>query len=362
MKKVGLYFVLIQILFTGSLAASQISIMSYNVENLFDPIPNPHYNDDDFTPGGKYRWTEKRLHQKLYNLSKVITSVQNEDGSKCPDILGLQEVQNGRILKLWNDEYLQECEYQSLIINQNGPDQRGIKVALMSRFELESTPRSHYIYRGTRFIIEATFEIDSELLTVFVNHWKSRAGGGEDKRIFTANVLRERIREIQQDAPYRGIVALGDFNDEPESPSLYKSLGAIDHPHEVYDNTHQVRLWNPSFELVHLPKQMAKAKEWKERGYDIDLEKLERYYRQKRGTYFYRHESRFNQLDHILISRGLLDHRGFQYVAESFRVLKHPEFKDRNGVPRSFHSNSDANGASDHFPVLLRLQRPFHTY
>ena len=76
--------------------SNQISVLFYNVENLFDLKDNPETNDDEFTPNGDRRWTYKRFNRKVQNISKVILS---SAGWELPGIVGLCEIENRFVLE-----------------------------------------------------------------------------------------------------------------------------------------------------------------------------------------------------------------------------------------------------------------------
>jgi hypothetical protein len=136
----------------ASINAKEISIMQYNVENLFDP-DNPPPGHDEFTPDGAKHWTIEKLKAKLVNLGKVVTSIKNKDGTVCPDILALAEVHNVVVLKMWKMGPLKVCGYTQTVIDPTDPDPRGIRTALLTRLPLAGKPFSHKAYPGGRFIL-----------------------------------------------------------------------------------------------------------------------------------------------------------------------------------------------------------------
>ena len=70
---------LVLCLSTGLLAQGKLGVYAaafYNLENLWDTEDNPdNPGDDDFTPGGKYEWTQVKYEQKLQNVAKVISQL-----------------------------------------------------------------------------------------------------------------------------------------------------------------------------------------------------------------------------------------------------------------------------------------------
>ncbi|MDB5037247.1 MAG: endonuclease [Bacteriovoracaceae bacterium] len=325
--------------------------MQYNVENLFDPYHEPGKLDEDFTPEGKEHWTLESLDQKLENLGQVIRSVVNPDGSHCPDILVMEEVENPWVAKRLKDGALESCQYKKIIVDKTSPDMRGIRVAIMTRLEQAGTPVSHIVYNGGRTIQETPLQIDGHRMIVFANHWKSRltrppdTDGGIAKRALSAKLVRKRLDEILEANSKEDVLVVGDLNDEPEDDSIAKIVGAsssIDDPNAL--------LWEPSSELLKLPRLQ-------------DLEETDRdpAFKALRGTFLYRKQ--YFQLDHILLSKGLFDEEGFSYQPGSYQVIRFPKFIDpRTHGPLTFKNMIDADGndrgpkgASDHFPIMLRL-------
>lgn len=358
-------------------ASQQITVMSYNLENFFDPEVGDHpaLDDREFTPEGRQRWTEEKFKEKMELLTEVVTSVEGG----CPDVLGVVEVESMEVLKRWSKEEMPECNLRHIFVYQpvegepNEADSRGIKVAVMSRFPIAELkdengqpdgPKLHPVYRGARYILEVPLDIDGNVLRVFVNHWKSRAGRDtEEKRMRSARVLRQRLEQLNHKDPYSDILVLGDFNDEPENKSVLEGLNVKSDIHEVYDTIDEVVMWNSVYDWFNLPEVMAEARKRKEKGEDIDLRELERKLRRARSTYYYYGGQAHNMLDHIILSRGLLDDQGLGFVSESYRVLKVPGFVEtETGASKTYQYVTrdgeiiHVGGASDHFPVVINLQ------
>lgn len=341
--------------------AQEFTVMSYNVENLFDTFDDPRLNDGEYTPTGGAEWTEEKLLEKLKNLTEAIM-LQSEGLLVCPDILGLQEVENFFILEVWRRKFLQDCGYGPAIIyrpNDNEPnvaDIRGIKVALFSKLPLAKRPRLLLPYQGTRHILEVTLRAGEDELTVFVNHWKSRRGGGEEKRIKSAQLLRKRLEEYQQADPEHDYIVLGDFNDEPENKSLMQYLGSVLSPQQLADDPWSHGLWNTSFEWFYLPTVRRELEEYllpEEVAQEIS--KL----RAKRGTYYFHGDRVYNQFDQILISRGMFNRKGFRYIPGSIEVIRPAKFINKDGTPKPYRSfqGGRIGGASDHLPLLVKIEK-----
>ena len=98
----------------------ELTLMFYNVENLFDTKDDPLTNDDEFTPQGDRRWTPRRLNKKLNDLAKVILSASGWD---APQLVALCEVENQYVLdRLRKNTPLQKLSNKT--IHKDSPDFR----------------------------------------------------------------------------------------------------------------------------------------------------------------------------------------------------------------------------------------------
>jgi predicted extracellular nuclease len=166
------------------------------------------------------QWDDVKFRNKLVNLSTVIMSMNRGKG---PDILGLCEVENKAVVESLV-VYL-SGDYE--IIHAESPDGRGIDNALiykksMFKFLSSSSDTVDLGTEKTRSILGARFQFNNEIISVFVNHWPSRRGGEstEEKRISAAKTLKKKFEKFR-DTDF--IIAMGDFNDEPENISIDSS-------------------------------------------------------------------------------------------------------------------------------------------
>ena len=110
-----------------------ITIAQWNLENLFDTVDDPNKNDEEFTPSSTKEWTMDRLNTKLYNLSRVIGSIDNNKG---PDILGVCEVEHKALLDSMIVKFLHNKNYK--VAYKESPDNRGIDNGLIYNADLFS--------------------------------------------------------------------------------------------------------------------------------------------------------------------------------------------------------------------------------
>jgi hypothetical protein len=203
-------------------------LMFYNLENLFDIYDDPETRDEEFTPGGSRRWTNKKFYAKLNNTYKVIMAV---GGWEPPAVIGLCEVENAFVLeKLIFETPLKKFDYG--IIHFDSPDNRGIDVAMIYRKNKFTPLHSEPVKvtfpddpnSKTRDILYVKGLIgDLEMIHIFINHWPSRYGGymeTKPKRNRAAEVLKHKTDSLFAINPAVSVVIMGDFNDGPEDESI----------------------------------------------------------------------------------------------------------------------------------------------
>lgn len=222
-------------------ASNALTIMTYNVENLYDNIDDPETDDDTYLPlsakgSASHRskcqqalkehwrkecmemdWTDEKIERKLKRLADVILQVKDGKG---PDILIVQEVENLNILERLRVNHLKDGDYNPAILLE-GPDKRGIDVGMISRLPLASRPRLHLVdltkvakeegrpAGTTRGILEARFLLpDGKKLTVFGVHFPSQGSPTSYRK-----VAIEKLNALKKTRPYyEYVIAAGDFN------------------------------------------------------------------------------------------------------------------------------------------------------
>jgi len=324
--------VVVLFLFTQAVCIAQTSpvgtIGFYNVENLFDTIDDPETIDEEYLAAGSNKWTEERYQNKLTNMSRVIA-----DMASGVDILGLSEVENRGVLEdLVQSPNLKSKGYQ--IVHFNSPGRRGIDVALIYRqgvflpFAISNIPIKDPddVEFLTRDILWVKGLYHGDTLHVAVNHWPSRRGGKEDKRILAAQSLRRAVDSVTNIYPSAKMVLMGDFNDDPSNKSLKKVLNATN----KLSKDDPKMLFNASTET----------------------------FKKGNGTLFYR--GAWNLFDQIIISQSLMQDNAekYFYIKDSFRIFAADYMQEQKGenkgAPfRTFSRGVYKNGYSDHYPTLI---------
>ena len=216
------------------IASQNVSIIFWNVENLYDTYDDTTKLDDEFTSRGAKHWTWSKFSLKLNHVAKTLMAIGKWE---APAIVGMCKVENRYVLnKLIYETPLKPWKYK--FIHHESPDLRGVDVALLYRPALFRVLTSRSI--SIRFPFDTlaqTREIlmiqgilfQSDTITLFVNHWPSRRGGylgSQPRRNWVASVLRGVVDSVQRITPAANILVMGDFNDEPENESLKVNLMA----------------------------------------------------------------------------------------------------------------------------------------
>lgn len=311
--------------------AKPFKVATYNVENLFDAV----YDGTEYEIyiPGKHNWNQRTVEIKLNHTAEVICDLD-------ADILGLQEVENANILRqLLARLDRVGCPYRySAISSKRGA---AIQVALLSRYPVIRQRDIQVSYSPrTRNILEVEVEIEGTPLTVFVNHWKSKAYKGyESKRIAYAKTLQSHIAKMPEKKEY---IILGDFNsDYNVHLTLEKKLNDTK-GRTAFNDVLRTKV-GPY--LVEEGEMVMAAKGvhytlWKELPVD-----------QRWSHNFYGKRS---SIDQIVLPRHMFDGRGIDYVNNSFGVFKAPYLFTKKGyINRWEYKNGKhrAKGYSDHLPV-----------
>ncbi len=314
------------------------TVAFYNVENLFDIENDSLTFDDDRTPEGKDGWTQKRYIQKLGNISKVLSQIGSSVTQTSPDIIGLCEIENKKVLEdLVSHPNLSNKNYG--IIHFDSPDERGIDVALLykkgvflpttftSRRLLLQNEEDKRDYTRDQLVVGGI--LDEEHIYCIVNHWPSRSGGetrSKPNRLAAAKLNRRIIDSLLKLDSSTKIISMGDLNDDPLDDSLKKVL-----------------------------KTKGKRKKLESHELFNPMEKL---YKKGIGSLAYR--DKWNLFDQIYFTANLLgkDDGSYRFwkaevFTPSYLVSKKGKYK---GYPfRTYAGGSYSGGYSDHFPVYVYL-------
>ncbi len=199
----------------------------WNLENFFDTTDGgTGESDTEFSPAGSRHWTAGRFRAKCDAVAKSLMWLGDRYG-RMPDLVGLAEVENRVVLRrLLSSTLLRKYGYG--IVHYDSGDRRGIDVAILyrqSQMSLQSsslkTPGLEGESMATRDILQAEMRLRSGLSMHFcVNHHPSKFGGDEasaGRREAAMTALKELCDSLAAVTPDVPVVAMGDFNDTPDS-------------------------------------------------------------------------------------------------------------------------------------------------
>ena len=318
----------------------------YNLENLFDTYHDEGKNDYEYLPDGANQWTEAKYAKKLKNMASVIRAMK-EENKAWHAILGVSEIENRHVLEdLVSQPEIAEANYQ--IVHYDGPDRRGVDVALFYRPELFTLLESRSIpfdfnsnldfgmseeekadFR-TRDILMVRGMLGDEMFAFFVAHLPSRLGDKSSAlRSRGGEIMYDESMELMEKYPGIKIVAMGDMNDNPTDPSMAVYM----HGKENIDEVGKEDFFSPFVSML-------------KSGY---------------GSLAYQGE--WNIYDIIVVNANLCRGEGLKIrpiVKKKFygRIFNPPFMTQQEGpyagTPfRTFSGGAFIGGYSDHYPTYI---------
>lgn len=313
---------------------NKITVMTFNVENLFDTKDDKYKNDETYLPMAQKKskahkdkcnkisskrwrkeclykdWSEKAYAKKLEKVADVIKEASS-------DVVVLQEVENLRALKDLN----KKLGYKHTVLIE-GRDIRGIDIAVLSNLKVIGKAKQSFVpfshiskkrSKDTRGILQVKIELpNNETMTVYGVHFP--APYHPYKLRLESLKFLEGLRK-KDTSDYQ--LAAGDFNI-PASEA--KRL-------DIYDS--KIR---PQWELAHL--------------YCGDCS----------GTNYYSKKNSWSFLDMILLS-GKFNKGSKGWKLDKQKVRTGVFLRDQkksNGAPRPYDEKK-GSGLSDHFPLIIDL-------
>lgn len=353
-------------------AATEFTVVAYNVENLFDVDGIAMFRDyKQDEPDDPFTYNRAKLLTKLQNHAAVLKTLNEGAG---PEVILFQEFEadfspetsiedfdaflkeysNTTVVDMlgdgWKSEYsglpsvawlLKAMDdiglsgYFLVSVPSKGLDS-GIAhaCAVFSRFSIVSSKAYELVQ--ARDILEVQLDVEGHSLWVYSNHWKSGASNPEREpiRVENARVLRDLIDTRLAEDPLADIIVGGDLNSHYNHSILYPEIqtGINDVLGSQGDELAIRELEGPN--LYNL---------W------FELPAEERYSEVWRG--------RRGSLMHLLLTRGLYDMHGVQYVDGSFDKLLLPGLNaDALGRPLGWSfAGESGGGVTDHLPVIARF-------
>lgn len=350
----------------------EIRFVWWNLQNFFDTDDDPISKDFEYTAVNG--WTDEIFNIKKANLAAALNKTHNNQG---PDLLAVAEIEKDDLL----EELILEMGNPHLKVARDitgTRDLRGIDVAIAYderklRVISLTSHLVHLRYR-TRDIFEVDFELleTGETLVLFATHWPSRKLGkyrSEPLRIATAEHLAylieshikvepeayEHLRANGHIQPVMDkwetkVMVAGDLNDEPIDRSLLEHLHASGELDRVIGETNDIDGFKKETADYRAQEIFLYNATWKFVS------------QQEMGTYFIsglysgeKFSRRYQVLDQIIVSRGLVSGHGLTLDRDSVSIFRDPLVATSSGRPRPF-SKSKKKGFSDHLPVTAVLR------
>lgn len=348
-----------------------ISILSYNVENLFDVEHDSSKIDWEFLPAGypgrdaycqglrtskeqkqclETDWTADKLELKIKQIKKVVDLAS----PILPEIMGVSEIENENVVR----KLANELCYRDIIVTDS-PDVRGIDVGIMYNSSANLKYLNHIEHhldpaisgKPSRNVLQVNFLVGGHNLIVFMNHWPSQ-GAPAPVRVAVAKFVQEKVKQAIDADPSATVVVMGDFN-----------VISNDRPDPFFNV-----LENPAAGTAQLFDVDSK---W--RGALKSTQNYTELNAMPLATYFYGVEASFNLLDRFFVNKNATDGRGLEVDVNKYRIVTAPEITSTwgypkghwlsgsivRGIPRRYdHNATDAAkaGYSDHFPIYLEMK------
>ena len=320
-----------------------VTVMTFNVENLFDNMDDPGKDDKAYLSIENKRseshvaacdeiqvdrwraeclsldWSDAAIEFKLSALANTIRQV---GGGLGPDVIALQEVENLSILERLRTDHLASSGYLPAILIE-GDDARGIDVAFLSRLPMLQPPTLHPLIlddfpdraRDARGVLQAEFLLsDGSVLTGFSVHFPAPFHPTE-MRIAAYGHLTELLQSLPEQ---HHVFAAGDFNTTSREDREMKMLDTWTRPH-----------WTVA--------------------HDVGCDGCP-------GTHYYAREDSWSFLDMILFREARGGNTTARIRADSVRIAnRNPSQVKADGTPERF-SWAERKGVSDHWPMVATIE------
>lgn len=224
---------LLLVCFASPSTGKEVTVMSYNVENMFDVFDDPYTGDEG---------TDVKQRSEILAIAKAIAASD-------ADIVVFQELENEHLLQGMVDTFLADAGYDHVACQQTNSG-RGINLGVISRLPIKSLTSHRFktlthpdaperTWKFARDAMQITVDVDGQDLHLFNVHLKSNSSRDGDPnsklwRTSEAIALKGLVREKLKQDPDALILALGDFNSNietrPEQPRPWPATEHIRKP------------------------------------------------------------------------------------------------------------------------------------
>lgn len=346
--------------------------MVFNVENLFDIDGEALFDDYQMEKtDGTIPYSPGLFLKKLQFTADTLASVHEGQG---PDIILFQELERDRtpdsspidpsdLLLRYADVSVEEMLIDPIPADIAGLPSvafllkiladRGMEYPFVATppLELAEHTKAHinavfskfpivevrsFPTQDAREILSVEVEVDGHPLFLLNNHWKSGASRPETEisRVENARTVRRILDHILSANPTADVVVGGDLNSYYNQKLLFPEMSETGINDILGSQGDEAAVAAGRKDLYNLWFELPIAERYTETWRDM------------KGT-----------LMHLILTPGLYDNSGIQYVDNSFERVVIPGLNiDEWGRPSRFSFADGGRGGSDHLPLLARFR------
>ncbi|MEO0476201.1 MAG: endonuclease/exonuclease/phosphatase family protein [Planctomycetota bacterium] len=207
----------------------EVTVMSYNVENMFDVFDDPYTGDEG---------TDVKRRSEIAAIARAIKASD-------ADIIVFQELENEHLLSGMVETFLPDAGYDYIAVQRTNSG-RGINLGVISRLPIKSLTSHRFktlkhpdapdrTWKFARDAMQITVDAGGQDLHLFNVHLKSNSSRDGDPnsklwRTSEAIALKSLVRAKLKEEPDALILALGDFNSNIETrPEQDRPWPATEH-------------------------------------------------------------------------------------------------------------------------------------
>lgn len=330
---------------TENANAQNIRIANWNVQCFFDATKD----GTEYSEFKKNKnWNRTAYETRLDRLCDSIKKINAE-------IFVLEEIENHAVIvdisnRLQDMSFSQRKKYNYAVFAKNPGDAIGI--AVLSKLPiLESNIHNIDIRTenenqpSMRPILKVKIQAAGEILTIFVNHWKSKSGGEEKTEIWR-NFQEANLKRLFEESLLHNekIIACGDFNRDIneflcENGKVFFRAKNFSETKENYKLKGNRKRKSPcENKTVFSKSDIFAISAWFLKNDTKSGELI------NPGSYYY--NGTFERIDHFFVSENL-------NIVEFAPFLG--EWCTEEGIPFRYQIFS-GEGYSDHLPIVLTIE------
>ena len=285
----------------AAVRAQSVGVGFWNLENFYDTIPSPFYDDSDYTPQGRNLWGTERYARKLTNVARALDDMSL-------DVAALAEVENEGVVR----DLVSTLKTDYCYIHRTTSDFRGMDIVLLYKGDKFIPDKIRQIdIRSTREALYVRGTLLGERIDIVACHLPSNLNS-DAYRARAIAALYAFADSLQRfDAAARPII-LGDFNCQTSD--------------KIFRENFPLERTGPFVNA--LESELARG----------------------RGSYVY--ASRWQLIDNIIVPSSLQYAPGLRLTASGIFIRSY--MLSPAGAPlRTFSGYTYLGGFSDHLPVYV---------